>query len=82
MEQRGKLEAWSDEQRILKENAKRKMREEIEKAERAKKEMLKEQMLEEEKQKEIMRIREEVKFINRLNIGLANFGCETTWKLF
>ena len=39
---------------------KRKMREEIEKAERAKKELIKEQMLEAEKQKEIMRIREEV----------------------
>jgi len=59
-EQRDKLAAWSDEQKGLKEEVKRKMREEIEKAERAKKEMMKEQMLEAEKQKEIMRIREEV----------------------
>ena len=60
MEQRGKLAAWSDEQKGLKEEVKRQMREEIEKAERAKKELLKEQMLEAEKQREIMRIREEV----------------------
>lgn len=62
LEQRGKLEAWSDEQKSLKEEVKRRMREEIEKAERAKKEKLKEQMLEEEKQREIMRIREEASF--------------------
>jgi len=60
-EQREKLEMWSDEQKSLKEEVKRKMREEIEKAERAKKEKLKEQMLEEERQKEIVRIREEVR---------------------
>lgn len=60
-EQREKLEAWSDEQKILKEEVKRQMREEIEKAERAKKAKMREEILEQEKQKEIIRIREEVR---------------------
>ena len=55
-----KLKARAEEQKKMKDEIKRQMREDIEKAERAKKEMIKEQMLEEERQREIARIREEV----------------------
>lgn len=56
-----KLKARSDEQAKLKEQIKKQLREDIEKAERAKKEQIKEQMLEAERQREIARIREEVR---------------------
>lgn len=54
------MASWSAQQAKLKEEAKREMREQIERAERAKKEKMKEEILEQERQKEIMRIREEV----------------------
>ena len=63
-----KLKARADEQLKLKEQIKKQLREDIEKAERAKKEQIKEQMLEAERQKEIARIREEVIYTSIMKV--------------